>query len=125
MATQASITLATRVYVPMGVANGIARWIYRGDAVFHGTSELTQSVKGPSKEGVDRIRLKLAIPNVATEASACACPGSVKDSAFANLEVVVPDAWSDAQRLELHARIVDAAASAIFGQAVKFNEGAW
>lgn len=125
MAAQASITLATRVYTPAGTLNGISKWVYRADTIFKGVSELTSSVRGPSKEGVDRIRLKLLVPLVATEASACACPGSVMSSAIFNGEVVIPDAWSPAQRLEFKDRVVAAIASAMFASAVVDNEGAW
>lgn len=125
MATQATVTLATREYLPRGTSNGVSTWLYKGDATFGGNSELTGSVSGPSKAGMDRVLYKLVINRVSTTESACACPGELQDFGIFKIEGVIPDSWTKAMRDEAYARLAALAANSIVEKAVEDNEGTW
>ena len=71
MATQATITLNTVPYVPSGTNGNVAAWRNLQDPNMKGLTTLRESVNGPSKEGVFRVRWKLDLPKVAEDASPC------------------------------------------------------
>ena len=76
MPSQSTLTLNTKAYAPRGKSGDIATWALAGDTTFGGaTSTVTESVRGPSKDGVTRIRFKLDVPKAASENSSCACIG--------------------------------------------------
>lgn len=125
MAAQSSVTLATRVYVPQGVPQGIATWLLRNDPDTGGRSLLTASVRGPSKDGIDRIVWKLRQERVQADDSACGCAGELIDFATLNVEAIVPDAWPDALRTELYNRLFSLASVGAFVDSVKTNTPVW
>lgn len=126
MAAQGSVTLNTKVYVPRGNLSGISTWALVGDVTFGGaTSTLTQSVRGPTKEGINRVQAKIVVPKAATTDSACSCAGSTVATAIFNAEVVIPQNFTAAERLDLKLRLQNWIASAVFGTAVENLEPAW
>lgn len=125
MAAQTALTLATRVYNPFGTQNGVSTWRYPNDVVFNGISTVTQSVRGPSKEGVLRIQHKLDAPRVKGEDSPCGCTGELIDGAVVRVEAIIPAAWTKAQRQEVLDRLQSLVASTEFTAAYDDLEGAW
>lgn len=125
MASQSNLTLATRVFTPAGVQNGLATWRYVEDAVFKSTSKVTQSVRGPSKDGVYRIEFKLDTPRALDVDSACGCAGTVVDKAMTRIETIYPASWTKAQRQEHADRIQSLVAGAVFTASHDDLEGSW
>lgn len=125
MAAQGNITLNTKVYTPRGNVGGIASWALVGDATFGGaTSLVTESVKGPSKDGVTRVRFRLELPKAATSSSTCACEGAVVASGLADVSIVVPAGFTTGERDDFTKRIQGLVANAVFAAAVTNLEGA-
>lgn len=128
MPVQAAITLTTgKVYNPRGKdSNGVASWKFPEDVNYgNGPSLLTESVSGPTKEGITRVRFKLDVIMLAGADSACACIGSELGRAIANIEVVLPSSFTAAQRADVRARIQALVGSAVFSTAVDNLEGSW
>lgn len=125
MPTQTSLTLSTRVYTPAGTTGGVSSWRYNDDTIYHGVSLITESVRGPSKEGVNRVVFKMDIPRVQADDSACGCTGNVLDKAICRVEFVIPSGWSKTLRQEFLARFQDLAQSVPFEAAVENLEGSW
>lgn len=125
MALQAALTLATRVYNPAGTENGVSTWRYPEDAFFNGTSKVTESVRGPSKDGLYRINFKLDTPRVLGEDSSCGCAGTQVDNAVTRIETIFPSRWTKAQREEHWARVKDLVDSAVADAAHEDLEGSW
>lgn len=127
MAAQANLTLNTKVYAPRGKnAGDIATWALVGDTTFGGaTSLVTEKVAGPSKEGVNRVTFKLTLPKAAAADTSCACTGEEIAKGICNIEVVVPAAFTAAERADFGLRIQGLVANAIFTAAVSNLEGAW
>jgi len=126
MPVQSNLTLNTKVYAPRGKTNDIASWALVGDTTFGGaTSTVTESVRGPSKDGINRVRFHLDVPKAADEDSACACVGQVLGRATADVNVVVPSSFTTAERQDLADRIQSLVAASIFDSAVGDLEGSW
>lgn len=125
MASQTALTLATRVYNPAGTQGGVSTWRYPEDVVFNGTSTATESVKGPSRDGLYRIDFKIDTPRVASVASACACPGTQLDHAQTKLETIFPASWTKSMRQEHWDRVQSLVASAVATAAHDDLEGSW
>lgn len=127
MPVQANLTLNTKVYAPRGKTSGdIANWALVGDATFGGASSIvTERVVGPSKEGVNRVTFKLTIPKAAAADTSCACVGEVIATGLCNIEVVVPAAFTAAERADFRQRIQGLVANAIFTASVDNLEGSW
>lgn len=125
MAAQSALTLATRTYSPAGVDAGVATWRYPEDVVFHGVSKVTESVRGPSKDGLYRVNFKVDTPRVLDEDSSCGCAGTQVDNAQTRIETIFPSRWTKAQRQEHWDRVQDLVASAVATAAHDDLEGAW
>lgn len=127
MAAQSNLTLNTKVYSPRGKSAGdIASWALAGDATFGGaTSIVTERVAGPSKEGVTRVTFKLTLPKAAAADSTCACVGEEIARGIANIEMVIPAAFTAAERADFTLRVQGLVANAIFTAAATNLEGAW
>lgn len=126
MAVQSAITLNTKVYNPRGVESSIAKWALVGDASFGGaTSIMSSSVRGPSKDGIYRVRLTLSVPKAATADSACACVGQTLGTMNASVEVIIPSSFSQTERQDFADRLQGLVANAIFDAAVANLEPAW
>lgn len=126
MAAQGSLTLNTKVYVPRGVESQVAKWALANDASFGGaTSFATQSVRGPSKDGIYRVRYTLSVPKAATADSTCACIGSILGTADADFVVRIPATFTLAERQDFADRLQGLIANAIFDTAVGSLEPVW
>lgn len=127
MPVQSNLTLNTKVYAPRGKTNGdIANWALAGDTTFGGaTSVVTERVTGPSKEGVNRVTFKLTIPKAAAADTTCACVGEEIAKAIASLEVVIPSAFTLAERTDLRLRLQGLVANAIMTAAIDNLETSW
>lgn len=126
MAAQSNVTLNTKVYAPRGNVGGIATWKLQGDSTFGGAvSTLTQSLGEPSKEGVQRARIRLLIPKAATADSTCACVGTVLSTGTFDGTFIIPSNFTAAERADFCARVKDAFADAITTALVGSLEPAW
>lgn len=126
MAIQASVTLNTKVYNPRGTQNSVSSWALVGDTSFGGAeSRLTESVRGPSKDGITRVLFKLTIPKAAETSGSCSCEGDILATAIANIEVVIPARFTAAERTDLRTRIQNLVAHSVFQNAVDSLEGVW
>lgn len=126
MAVQSTLTLNTKAYTPRGVSDSMAKWVLTGDATFGGaTSTLSQSVRGPSKDGIYRVQGSLLIPKAATADSACGCIGQITASAVADIIVRIPTGFTTAERQDFVDRLQGYIANAVFDTAVANLEPAW
>lgn len=126
MSAQGNLTLNTKVYNPRGKTGDVASWALVGDATYGGApSSVTESVRGPSKDGVSRVRFKLDVPKAATADSACGCAGSVIATGSADVNIIVPTNFTAAERLDFCLRIQALVANAVFTAAVSNLEGSW
>lgn len=126
MATQGVLTLNTKPYNPRGVSDGIAKWALVGDTSFGGaTSNLTQSVRGPSKDGIVRVQASLQVPKAATADSACGCVGQITGTMAADVIVRIPTSFTLAERQDFVDRLQAYIANAVFDDAVADLEPAW
>lgn len=127
MAVQGTLTLNTKAYAPRGRQNdGSMQWALVGDASFGGaTSLVSTSVRGPSKDGLHRIRFKLDVPKAAAADSPCACVGQNIGLGIFDASIVVPSSYTLAERQDLADRIQGLIANAIFDAAVGSLEPAW
>ena len=127
MPVQSNLTLNTKVYAPRGKTSGdIAKWALVGDATFGGASSIvTERVIGPSKEGVNRVTFKLTVPKAAAADTSCACVGEEIARGLVNIEVIIPSAFTAAERDDFRLRIQGLISSTVFASAVKDLEGSW
>lgn len=126
MAAQGSITLNTKVYTPRGTSNGISSWALVSDSTFGGaTSLLSQSVRGPSKDGIYRIRDTFSVPKAATADSACACTGAQLGEAHADIQIRMPQVFTAAERQDFVDRLQAFVASSVFDASIASLEPAW
>lgn len=126
MSAQGNLTLNTKVYAPRGKTGDVAKWTLAGDTTFGGaSSNVTESVRGPSKDGVSRVHFKLDVPKAADASSACACIGQQIGLGIADVNVTVPASFTAAERLDFVLRIQGLIANAVFTAAVQNLEGSW
>lgn len=126
MPSQSTLTLNTKAYAPRGKSGDIATWALAGDTTFGGaTSTVTESVRGPSKDGVTRIRFKLDVPKAASENSSCACIGQNIGTGIATVELVIPSGFTATERADFTDRIQGLVANAVFTAAGDNLEGSW
>ena len=126
MPSQSTLTLNTKAYAPRGKSGDIATWALAGDTTFGGaTSTVTESVRGPSKDGVTRIRFKLDVPKAASDNSSCACIGQNIGTGIATVELVIPSGFTATERADFTDRIQGLVANAVFTAAGDHLEGSW
>lgn len=126
MPAQAAITLNTKVYQPRGTQNGVSKWVLLNDASFGGApSTLTESVKGPDKNGVYRTRWVLLVPKWAAEDSSCSCIGSELGYARYDETIESTTALTAAERTDMGARLTSLWATAPHQVSITGPEGSW
>lgn len=127
MAAQAALLLNTKSYAPRGKNSGdIATWALVGDASFGGATSLaTEKVAGPNANNVYRVTFKVSVPKAATADSACACVGSILGTGLADVSLVIPVAFTPAERDDFRKRVQDLVANAVFTAATKDLEPSW
>lgn len=109
-----SITLNTKVYNFVGFIQGaIARYLNAGDGTAAGFKTATAKVEEPNSSSQIKVRWKLKLPTVVSEAE-CACPGGVIRENFADVVVTVGTAASNAERTDIALSLKDLVASPEF-----------
>lgn len=107
----ANIVLNGKTYTARGIVNSISQWVEESLGVVSGFSPLTGSVKlgrtaskaQPAARSV--VKWVINLPTVATEASACACPGDVLASSLADITLRIDPLATAADRADLLARV--------------------
>ena len=127
MPVQSTLTLNAKAYAPRGKVNGDeAKWVLSGDASFGGaTSTVLESVRGPSKDGVTRVRFRLDIPKAASDDSPCGCAGQLLDTGRLDLSLIIPATFTAAERADFTDRVQALVAHAVFTAAGDNLEGSW
>jgi len=126
MAAQGTLTLNTKAYTPRGKTGDVATWQLVGDSTFGGAiSTVSESLRGPSRDGVYRGRLKLEVPLAASADSACGCTGSIKGTGIFDANIVIPLVFSTAERADFCDRLQALIANAITTAMVDSLEGSW
>lgn len=126
MPVQATFPLNSKNYLPRGRQGDVAQWQLVGDATFGGaTSTLQESVRGPSKDGITRVRWNLLVPKAAAADSACGCVGQILAQADADIQVRIPSTFSTAERQDFVDRVQAAVASAVFDASISALEPSW
>lgn len=122
-----NVTLNSIVYYPQE-RNSSAGFVYvdRTSTFPAGQGEL--SFSGPVvKNGgsVKRVGFRLTFPSVATEATDCACPGTITANSTVTIYVDVDGRQSVTELTDLCARISSLVGTSLFTNAVKYGEGVW
>ncbi len=126
MPVAAALTLNSLVYSPRGTDQGITTWVYPGGVSFGGgISAVTESVRGPSKDGIWRTRWTLAATKLASADSACGCVGQEVGRVDANIEIRIPTLLTTAERQDFVDRLQALVALAVFDSSVSVPEGSW
>lgn len=126
MPAAASLTLNTKVYTPAGTDGGITKWRFPGDTSFGGgLSSVTESVRGPSKDGIYRTRWTLAVSKLATADSNCGCVGQELGQGYADIQIRFPTLFTGAERQDFVDRLQALVAAAVFDTSVSVPEGSW
>ena len=126
MAVQGVLTLNTKAYNPRGKTGDVALWALVGDTSFGGaTSTVDESVRGPTKDGLYRSKFQVKIPKAATSDTSCACTGQEIARGLANIEMVIPSAFTAAERDDFTKRVQALVAHAVFTSAATNLESSW
>jgi hypothetical protein len=118
MAAQANVTLNTKVYVPIGIADNVAKWRESSAAYPQGYSILSLSLRPPSPGSKNyRAVSKLLVPVVQAEDSGFAPAGTfLRQSAF-EVTATLDSTLSAAERLDSWTRFKEWVANAQFEDA--------
>lgn len=100
-----NLTLNTKTYNGAGLSNGVARYYERSGGVPASFSEASSSLR--DENGKWRGLGKLNVPVVATEATACACPGVVLEASDAQFSFRIDPLANLAARTDLYLRFKD------------------
>jgi hypothetical protein len=126
MPAQSALTLNTKVYNPRGRTNDIAQWALVGDTSFGGaTSVVTESVRGPSKDGIYRSRWTVNVPKAAEADSTCACIGQAIGTGDVDISFRIPSSFTSSERADFVDRVQALVALAVFQSSVGDLEGSW
>lgn len=106
------LTLNTKTYAGNGIQNGIASYTERSVGIASGFSDVTSSLKLEASK--TRGVVKLTLPEVTTEASACACPGDILRTSDVITNIRIDPKAPAATRTDLYLRYKDLVASAAF-----------
>lgn len=109
-----SLTLNTKIYSFTGFIQGaIARYLNAGSGTASGFKTVTAKVEDPNREGMIKVRWKLKLPTVVSEAE-CACPGGVVRENFADIVVTISSSAPAAERTDLALSLQDLVATPEF-----------
>lgn len=106
------ITLNTKAYSFSGLLNGIASFLHRGAGVAASFLTLTGRVRLTAKDSI--VSWMLRVPVVATEATACACPGDAVRVSHVDISVKLPAGATKAERTDIALQVKDLVASPEF-----------
>lgn len=108
------ITLNTKIFSFSGFIQGaIARYLNAGTGTAAGFKLLTSKVEEPTKDGKIKIRWKVKLPVVVSEAE-CMCPGGMVRENFADVVVTVHNSSPTAERTDIALSLKDLVASPEF-----------
>lgn len=106
------ITLNTKAYSFSGLLNGIASFVHRGVGVAASFLTLTGRVRLSAKDSL--VTWQLRVPVVATEATACACPGDALRVTWVDINIKLPAGATKAERTDIALQVKDLVASPEF-----------
>lgn len=113
-----SITLNAVVFSFSGFIQGtIARFLNKDAGTPLGFRALTAKVDEPGKDGNYKVRWKLKLPTVTSEAS-CACPDGQVSELYSDIVVTVPKNCTAAQRTAMATSLKDLTASTEFSASI-------
>lgn len=95
----------------------IARFLNKDAGIPLGFRALTAKVDDPEKDGNFKVRWKLKLPTVTSEAS-CACPDGQVSELYADIIVTVPKTCTAAQRTAMATSLKDLTASTEFSASI-------
>lgn len=122
-----NVTLNSVVYSPRERQNSNG-FVYVDKTSTYPAGQGELSFSGPTVRNggsVKRVGFRLTFPSVATEASTCACPGSITAESVVTIYVDVDTRQSATELVDLCARIDSLVSTPLFTNAVKFQEGVW
>lgn len=126
MAVQGVLTLNTKAYNPRGKTGDIAKWQLTNDSTFGGgVSTVTTTIRGPSRDGMYRGRIKLEVPKNAETDSACGCAGTQVSAGIYDLQFAIPANFSATERDDACKRLQALFANAVTTALLKDLEGSW
>lgn len=109
-----SLTLNTKVYPFTGFVQGaIARYLNAGGGTASSFRTATAKVEAENSNGDIKVRWKLRLPTVVSEAT-CACPGGVVRENFADFVITMSSSALAAERTDLALSLKDLVASPEF-----------
>lgn len=99
-----SITLNSKVYNFAGFdPNAVSQYQETSAGVPTAASDLTNRVSKGAK--VRRVKWRLIVPIVATDPSACSCPGNVLRTTYVDVEFTIPADSTLAERQDARLRL--------------------
>ena len=118
-----AITLNAKAYSFAGFnARSMSVYKYTGGGFPSSFSYLTSKVDGEKKVNGNRqtrVDWRLSVPRVATEASSCACPGTVLGTDYLSVSADVSSITTGAERTDLWTRLRDLVASPEFKASIE------
>lgn len=110
-----AITLNTKVYTFAGFdSTSTSQYLNRPAGQTVGWSNLTARVIPGTKAAASKVRWKLKLPVIATEASACGCPGELLREMTVDVTVTAASTSTTAELTDASLRVKDLAASPEF-----------
>jgi hypothetical protein len=102
-----SIVLNSKTYNFRGfqAPNNFSNYLETSAGVPSGFSNLTAKVEDGGAKANTRVRWKLKVPVVQTEADACSCPGTVINDTTVDIVVTMSPTTTAAQRADVLARL--------------------
>lgn len=126
MAVQGVITLNSKAYNPRGKTGDVASWQFTGDASFGGArSTVTTTIRGPSRDGMYRGRIKIDVPKNAETDSACGCAGTQVSLGLVDAQFAIPANFTAAERTDFKTRAQALFAHAVTTALLESLEGSW
>jgi hypothetical protein len=115
-----AITLNTKAYTFRGFnSQAISQYLNTAAGVARGFLSLTAKVDGGPASETLKVRWKLKLPTLATDATACACPGDSIREIYADIVVSVPASATAAERDDMAKQLKDLTATPEFQASVK------
>lgn len=102
-----AIVLNTKTYNFRGfqAPNSISNFLETSAGVPAGFSNLTCKIEDGGSKSATKVRWKLKVPTVATEASTCVCPGTVINDDFVDLVLTFSAGTPLAKRTDVLTRL--------------------
>lgn len=112
------------VFTAIGVRNGVASWKDKSTGIPAGFSEITYSLREPSKAfPAYKMSTKISVPKLEVS-PAFLVPTKAYESLL-KIEAVLPDRCTAADRADLYAYGVNLLANALLRDGIKNTESVW